>query len=92
MIPADPEDAALVLSPEQLEDHPAVQEYRAAVASVMHGQAGPARSLKATGRTFRSPDEIAAEKVERARRERARQTRLNALSSRTPAVSDPIPF
>jgi hypothetical protein len=101
LLPEDPDDAALVLTADQLAEHPAVVAYKRAVASVMHGQSGPARALRnAGGRGFRSPDEIAAQRLERERRDAARARQLGALRrgpvdpSRQPApvAADPIPF
>jgi hypothetical protein len=100
LVPDDPDDAALVLAPEELEQHPAVIEYKRAVSSVMHGQAGPGRALRATGRELRPADEVAAQRLERERRKAARARQVGALRrgqldpTRTPAAAaaDEIPF
>lgn len=86
MLPVDPEDAALVLEPVELDSHPAVVEYRQALSSVLHGQAPHG----VRGRALRSADELAAERVERERRVRARERRLAAL--RPVSDDEPIPF
>lgn len=100
LIPQDPDDAALALTPAELDQHPALIAYKRAVSSVLHGQAGPARSLRSTGKTFRSPDEIAGDRMEQERREAARARQLSVLR-RGPvdpsravasATADPIPF
>lgn len=75
MLPVDPDDAALVLDPVELEEHPAVIEHRQAWQSAAHGQAGVARRAK----RLRPLDVIAAERVEKARRVRAREQQLGAL-------------
>lgn len=91
LIPADPDDAALVLSPERLAEHPAVARFVELRASAISGQAWRG-GLQATGhRSWRSPDEIAAARLEAERREAAREARLGALRPVAP-VSDPIPF
>jgi hypothetical protein len=67
-----------------LENCPAVAEYRAELSSVLHGQASHGRR----GRELRSAESVAAERVERRRRDLARKRRVAALLP-TPAV---IPF
>lgn len=94
LIPEDPDDAALVLSDAELAAHPLVVAYEQAVASVMHGQAPHAQ--KWGGDHLRSPDELAARKVEKARREAARRNqlaglRVGAMMNRE-AVTDAMPF
>lgn len=80
LLPADPDDAALALSPAELDSHPAVLEYKRAVASVLHGQEGPARSVHGNwGANIRPADQVAAEKLERDRREAARARQLASL-------------
>lgn len=78
LIPEDADDAALVLSPAELEDHPAILDYSQAVESAAHGQAGPARALRNLGKSY-SPDATAMERVQRERRTRAIKNRLGAL-------------
>lgn len=65
-------------------DSPVMDEYHAALSSVMHGQASHIQR----GRTVRQPEEIAAERVERSRKDRARAARLAALLP----VAEPMPF
>ena len=67
-----------------LDDAPAMVEYQRELSRVMHGQASHGRR----GRVLRDPSSIAAERVEKRRREVARSNRLNALR---PAV-EPMPF
>ena len=87
-VPTDPDLAALVCSPEALAAHPWVAEYERQTASVEHGQAGPARSLRSTGKVFRPAEEIAWERVRSAMREAAREAQLAPL--RRPV--EPLPF
>lgn len=99
MIPAAMEDAALVLPPEQLAQHPEFVRYEAKVASVVHGQGHKGGLHAANHRNWTPAEEQALELVEHERREHAQAIRLNALAqhaagavagSATP--SDPIPF
>lgn len=87
LIPMDPDDAALVLEPGELDAHPAVMEYRRALSSVMHGQA----SHGIRGRQLRPAEAVALERVEQDRRAAARARRLAAIQPAAPAA-DPIPF
>lgn len=95
MLPVDPDDAALVLDAQALEEHPAVVAYRQAVAAAARAQTRT-KGLRYVAR--RTPDEIAAQNVERARREQARSNRLAALrrgeatDAAGAAADDPIPF
>lgn len=82
-----PDDVELAMAL-GLEDAPVVIEYQAAVSSISRGQSGPARSLRTNARKFTDPQQLAAERVERARRERARSNRLGALAP----AADPMPF
>lgn len=68
-------------------DSPVLAEYRAELSSVMHGQSSHLAKSGA-GARLRQPESIAAERVERSRRERARSNRLGAL---LPAA-EPMPF
>jgi hypothetical protein len=61
-----------------------VEAYRVECNRVAHGQA----SHYAKGRTLRSPEDVAAERLECSRRERARSNRLTALLP----VAEPLPF
>lgn len=88
--PADMEDAAAVLTPAELAEHPAVLEYYDTVRSVAHGQAPQWKSLRRTGREL-DLDGAVARKLEASRREAAKSRRLGALR-RSDASSDPIPF
>lgn len=93
LIPEDPDDAALVLSEDELEQHPMVELYRRELASVMHGQAPHAQ--KWGGDHLRSPDELAARKVEKARREAARRNQLAGLlvgAITRETITDDMPF
>ena len=94
LIPADPDDAALVLPPERLETHPAVQKYAQCVADALHGQTPHLKRLTNTGRALpKTTDARAMETFEEWRRENATAIRLNALRAHTPRrESDPIPF
>jgi hypothetical protein len=65
-------------------DCPAVVEYRAEFSSVLHGQASHGRR----GRALRPAEAIAAERVERRRRDLARKRRVSAILP-TP---EPLPF
>jgi hypothetical protein len=65
-------------------DAPAVAEYERELSRILHGQA----SHGLRGRELRPAESIAAERVERSRRELAAQNRLNALR---PAVAA-MPF
>lgn len=65
-------------------DCPARDEYRAELSSVMHGQT----SHGIRGRKLRPAELIAADRVEKRRRDRARSNRLGAL---LPAP-EPLPF
>jgi hypothetical protein len=58
-------------------------------ASVRHGQAGPARSLKSTGKVFEAPEAKAWEHVRRAMRDAAKQSQLSGLRKVDVA---PMPF
>ena len=78
LIPDDPEDAARVLSPDELEAHPWHQLYRQALAGAEKAQTRCGQSLKFTAR--RTPEEIALAHVERARREAGRAARLAAIA------------
>jgi len=69
-------------------DCPAREEYERELNSIAHGQAGPGRSARNMGRRLRDPSEIALERVEQRRRERALSNRLGALLP-TP---EPLPF
>lgn len=96
MWPVDPDDATLVLTAEQLAEHPAIVEYEAAWSSAAHGQAGPGRALKNAGKTY-SADAAAMARVERERRERAKARQLGALNRGTTSpddvpADDGIPF
>jgi hypothetical protein len=71
-----------------LEEAPVLVEYRAALSSVMHGQAPAGRAMRNSGRELRDPSVIAAARVERSRRDRARSNRLGALAP----VADSMPF
>lgn len=84
--PSDPDDAALVLSAEELAEHPAVRAYNAKVASVRKGR-GP-NVQKFGDAHLKSPDELAAEHCERDRRAMARARQLAAIRP----ASAPIPF
>ena len=88
LLPEDADDAALVLSAEELEQHPAVIAYCRALSSVMHGQ--PSHGIR--GRKLRPAEEIAMERVEKDRRERAQRNRLEALKSLSERGDEPIPF
>lgn len=93
LIPDDPDDAALVLSPEELEAHEGVRELRRETERVHRGQAGPARSLRGAGMTFRDPEEVAQERYLKARRERMRASQLAALEAQWKREDEePIPF
>jgi len=85
LIPEDPDDAALILSPDELAQHPAVIEYDRAIASVLQGQKGTTGVSRNAG----NPHELAAKKVERARRERARAAQLAAIA---PKPATGLPF
>lgn len=87
-IPEHPELAAAVCSPAELESHPWHVEFRRQASSVMHGQASHVQR----GRAVRSPDVIAWERVERARREAAREAQLAPLQARAAAAAEEIPF
>jgi hypothetical protein len=65
-------------------DCPARDEYHAELASVRHGQAP--HGIR--GRQLRQAEQVAYERVEQRRRERARSNRLQALMP----APDPIPF
>lgn len=78
------EDAALILSADELEQHPAMVEYRAALNSIAHGQAP--HGVK--GRQLQSAEVLAMERVERDRRARAKRNRLGAIQP----APDPMPF
>jgi hypothetical protein len=67
-----------------LEEAPVIEEYGRALSSVMHGQASHGRR----GRVLRSAEELAMERVERDRRERARANRLVGLRP----VVEALPF
>lgn len=67
-----------------LEDAPVVVEYERELSSVIHGQASHVQR----GRSVRVPEAVAAERVERDRRERGRAHVLAALRP----VAEPIPF
>lgn len=66
------------------EDSRPMSEYRRECNSVAKGQA----SHYARGRELRSPEMVAAERVESSRRSSARQRRLSALLP----VAEPMPF
>lgn len=85
LVPEDPDDAALALTPAELEEHPGVVEYRAVLSSVMHGQAWTGRS------SARPAPEVARERIEKERRDRAIRNRLAALK-RGLEVEPDIPF
>jgi hypothetical protein len=67
-----------------LMDAPAVAEYRRELSGVLHGQASHGRR----GRELRPAELVAAERVERRRRELARKRRLTAILP----VPEPMPF
>lgn len=75
-------DVAMILG---LEDCAAVLEFRREASSVMHGQAP--RAIRYGG-AVRDPELVAAERVEKRRRERARSNRLGALRP----AAEPMPF
>lgn len=86
LIPADPEDARLVLTDAELADHPAVRAYNAKVASVRKGQ-GP-NAHKFGDDHYVPPEVQAAKHCELERRAMARTRQLAAIRP----ASDPIPF
>lgn len=63
---------------------PVLDEYRRELSSVLHGQASHGQR----GRRLRPAEEVAAQRVESRRRDRARSNRLGAL---LPAA-EPMPF
>lgn len=103
LIPATLEDAALVLPPEELAQHPEAIAYEQQRVSIEHGRAPAAhdfgeelRLRHAKSRDARlTVEELAAQRIAAERRERARAARLNALAAHVApvaAVPDPIPF
>jgi hypothetical protein len=64
-------------------DCPARVEYRAELGKVSHGQASHGRR----GRTLRPAEQVAAERVEQWRRQRARSNRLGALRPAAEAMA-----
>lgn len=85
LIPADLEDARLVLSDEQLREHPAWIEWQRAVASIEQGQKS---HVHRGNPNVRDQYALAERRLEQRRRSEARERRLAAI--RPPA--DPIPF
>jgi hypothetical protein len=61
------------------EDHPLAQAYERELNRVAVGQAPQMASFRGAGSRMRSPHEVAAERINRDRRELAREARLNAL-------------
>jgi hypothetical protein len=78
------------LTPEQVDAHPLVREYKAQAASVVHGQAGPGMALGARTDHWASPDEKAAWRVAAAVRESNLEAQLAA--ARALQTVEPIPF
>jgi hypothetical protein len=71
-----------------VEDAPAVEEYRRELQSAGHGQAWASGCGRRDTSEWRTPETIAAERVEQRRREVARKRRLAAIAA-TPAL---MPF
>jgi hypothetical protein len=100
------EDAALVLSPSELERHPMYMEWQQELSALMHGQAssiagervnvgvdGTRYGLKSNKRgvPIQAAETAATMRVYRAARMRAQERRLAALRP-VQTASDPIPF
>jgi hypothetical protein len=94
-IPADVDDAALLMDWEELREHPAMREHARLASNAARGQIRGGVIQNREGKHFRSPDEIAHEHFTRIREESARAARLAALKPYQygrDAASDPIPF
>jgi hypothetical protein len=95
-VPADPDDAAILMDPDELRDHPAMRELARLADNACKGQIRAGAHVNRDGKRFRSPDEIAHENFARIRQEGAEQARLNALRpyqyGHAAREADPIPF
>jgi hypothetical protein len=96
-IPADVDDAALLMDWEELREHPAMREHARLADNAQRGQvrAGASSDRLRGDKQWRSVDEIAAEHFARIREESARASRIAALKPYQygrETASDEIPF